>query len=550
MDRDIFIAHAPEDEALAQSLSRALADYGIAALERPRGQVIALVSARGLGSPVLGQRIAESLERRAKVVPLVLTPIAGDSLERFFRVEPASVEVEDPTELPRAIPALLAAIAPVSPLRVLAATYCPSDQVIDHRAGARTVLASLGPLEEATELSVATFADEAELLGVITKRAPHLVYLDGAGELAETVRKAGVIWCASVSALGGMVPPPPSAFAGRTRELLEVERALGRARYVSIVGPAGEGKTTLAVEVGRWMVETRRFVRAAFVAFEHASAGDERRTLELVDQALREQPAIVVLDAFERVQASSKAIRDLIERPGRTHAETRFLLTTRTLPPKPFAEQVVALGPSSDVSGLALGHARLDAVIRRTGAAADAVHGVLEALAPKYEDERARAQAASVELALLGLPDGMREKLAPLAIFNEGGDLAAIAAVLESDVATAESIARALERVGLAERKERVFVRFDRGLLAHLFTELSPETKKLEDARERWAQAISQGVMFLYRLKNTNPRDASALFQLQAPSFGAMLQFIEPRWEREDFVEIAATVDTLRRTLR
>lgn len=550
MDRDIFIAHAPEDEALAGLLARALAAYGVSALERPRSQVVALLSARGIESPELSARIAESLERRAKVVPLVFRPIAGDALERFFKVEPAAVEVDSPSELAKSMPALLAAVAPMSPLRVLVATHCPSDQVLDHRAGPRTVLAALRSLEETVELSVGSFADEAELLALVEKKTPQLVYLDGAGDFDEPVRKAGVAWCAPVDVLGPRIAAPPSIFRGRFRELLAVERALGRARYVSILGAAGEGKTALATEVGRWLVESRRFARAAFVPFEQASLFDERRIVELVESALREQPAIVVLDAFERVKPQAKAIRDLIERPGRLHAETRFIVTTRESLAKPFNAEILPLDPLGDVASVTLGHARLEAAVAKTGTGEDVVRAALDALAPRYPEERSRAQAAGVELVLAGLPEGMREKIAPLAVFTEGGDLAAIASVLETDVATAESIARALEKLGLAERKERVFVRFDRALLAHLFGELDADAKKLEGARDRWATAISNGVMFLYRLKNTNPRDAAALFQLQAASFGAMVQLIEKRWDREDYIEVAATVETLRRTLR
>ena len=81
-------------------------------------------------------------------------------------------------------------------------------------------------------------------------------------------------------ALGELPPAPPHSFVGRSRELLMAERLLEHERYAVLRGEAGEGKTTLAAELARWLVATRRFERAAFVCLERegeARSRSERR---------------------------------------------------------------------------------------------------------------------------------------------------------------------------------------------------------------------------------------------------------------------------------
>jgi len=123
-------------------------------------------------------------------------------------------------------------------------------------------------------------------------------------------------------ALGKVPEEPEHHFVGRSRELLAAERLLARERHAVILGEGGEGKTTLASELVRWLVKTRRFRRAAFVSMEHAldartvlfelggqlvpdfvsqAAQDESRPWQLVERALRDDPTIVIVDNMETV---------------------------------------------------------------------------------------------------------------------------------------------------------------------------------------------------------------------------------------------------------
>ncbi|MGZ8194843.1 MAG: hypothetical protein ACXWTH_04360 [Methylosarcina sp.] len=69
--------------------------------------------------------------------------------------------------------------------------------------------------------------------------------------------------------LGELPAEPPHQFVGRSRQLLALERLLLNEAFAVITGQGGAGKTTLAVELARWLVASRRFKHAAFVCLEH-----------------------------------------------------------------------------------------------------------------------------------------------------------------------------------------------------------------------------------------------------------------------------------------
>ncbi len=179
-------------------------------------------------------------------------------------------------------------------------------------------------------------------------------------------------------ALGDVPAEPPYQFQGRSRELLSAERLLARERYVVVQGEGGEGKTTLAAELARWLVLTRRFERAAFVRLD--LEGDARKILfsiggqlvpnyvtraaqgeklawQLVEQALAEQRTVIVLDNLESVlepppDSEAHAAFDadvlagifgLCEKLVKT-GHTRLILTSREALPEPFAGNRLTIG--------------------------------------------------------------------------------------------------------------------------------------------------------------------------------------------------------------
>jgi len=169
--------------------------------------------------------------------------------------------------------------------------------------------------------------------------------------------------------LGDLPEPPQHAFQGRSRELLALERLLHGDPWAVIRGTGGQGKTTLAVELARWLTRTGRFAQAAFVSLEYyrndravldtlghqilaegakysvAQFRDLDEALQPVERALADEPTILVLDNCESVlpergepaTEDSTAIFSLCKRLLEADPHTRLVFTTREPLPPPFA---------------------------------------------------------------------------------------------------------------------------------------------------------------------------------------------------------------------
>jgi tetratricopeptide (TPR) repeat protein len=170
--------------------------------------------------------------------------------------------------------------------------------------------------------------------------------------------------------LGDLPEPPPHHFQGRSRELLALERLLHHEPWAVVRGTGGQGKTTLAAELARWLTRTARFARAAFVSLEHhrdaravldtlghqllpestgysvARYGSLDEALQPVERALADHPTILVLDNCESVlperaepateDTAAAAIFALCRRLLAADPRTRLVFTTREPLPAPF----------------------------------------------------------------------------------------------------------------------------------------------------------------------------------------------------------------------
>jgi len=171
--------------------------------------------------------------------------------------------------------------------------------------------------------------------------------------------------------LGDLPELTTHTFQGRSRELLALERLLHREPWAAVRGTGGQGKTTLAAELARWLVRTARFARAAFVSFErhrdaravldtlgHQLVGPHYtvaqytsldEALQPIERALADQPTIVVLDNCESVlpersdsaaalpeEDASAAIFTLSRRLLEADPRSRLVFTTREPLPAPF----------------------------------------------------------------------------------------------------------------------------------------------------------------------------------------------------------------------
>jgi tetratricopeptide (TPR) repeat protein len=171
--------------------------------------------------------------------------------------------------------------------------------------------------------------------------------------------------------LGALPEPPQHHFQGRSRDLLALERLLHNESWAVVRGTGGQGKTTLVVELARWLVRTARFTRAAFVSLEHhrdvfavldtlghqlvgphytvAQYSTLDEACQPVERALADHPTIVVLDNCEsllpeRTESDaapdpndvSTAVFGLCRRLLEADSRTRLICTTRESLPTPF----------------------------------------------------------------------------------------------------------------------------------------------------------------------------------------------------------------------
>jgi tetratricopeptide (TPR) repeat protein len=185
--------------------------------------------------------------------------------------------------------------------------------------------------------------------------------------------------------MGQLKAAPDHSFVGRSRELLSLERLLSEKSFAIIQGEGGEGKTTLAVELARWLVLTSRMDQAVFVSVEDlsdvrsiidsigqqllnnysvAEFGEDiwDAALQPIDRKLKENRTVIVFDNMESIIPQRhgsmiidhQIIEDLYQLSHHllcvTH--TRIIFTTREPLPEPFNKtgQICHLGrlPTTD----------------------------------------------------------------------------------------------------------------------------------------------------------------------------------------------------------
>jgi tetratricopeptide (TPR) repeat protein len=144
--------------------------------------------------------------------------------------------------------------------------------------------------------------------------------------------------------LGGS-PTPRAGFFGRRRELWEIEQAFVRGRRrVTSSGFGGQGKTALAIEVGRWLQQTGMFDAVCFVDYAGFQGVDalgwavSRLAVELgenfidglaVRSRLAQQRVLVLLDNLEDVEAAAQQTLLTAAVAWSEAGASRVLVTTR-----------------------------------------------------------------------------------------------------------------------------------------------------------------------------------------------------------------------------
>jgi tetratricopeptide (TPR) repeat protein len=418
---------------------------------------------------------------------------------------------------------------------------------------------------------------------------PQLVHELPAQEVKAVIQKQKEL------ELGDLPAEPAHQFLGRSRDLLKGDRILARKRYLVVLGSGGEGKTTFAAELARWLVATRRFQRAAFTCVEHftearqvlfsigaqlvpnfaAQAGtDDELGCQLLERALAERATLLVIDNMESMLAAGgealDEILELCDRLGKA-GETRVIFTSREALPAPFAENVLRIGrldrdstirlvgnllPGAPESGAsqedleklvdAVGcHARaLVLIAREVGAfgvrhATEHLHEVTRAIEAKHPGDRENSLLASAELSLRRLPAEIRQLIRPLSVFHGGGGLPAIGLAMKLKPDQVRAVAGALIGVGLAEYVAPGYLRFDPAMIGNI----APEER--ETATVAWAEAMEAEVGFLYEQLTKDANLANNLALLELPNFLAALEHLSRSKSAERAVEVATMLESL-----
>lgn len=111
-----------------------------------------------------------------------------------------------------------------------------------------------------------------------------------------------------------LLPPPTSTLIGREDEIREATKFITEDRLVTVLGPGGVGKTTLALEVGRRLTggfpdgallfdltACSRDDEVAMVAAEHLGLAIDGDALRAVTDHLRSRSMVIVIDNCEQV---------------------------------------------------------------------------------------------------------------------------------------------------------------------------------------------------------------------------------------------------------
>ncbi|MGB3917115.1 MAG: CHAT domain-containing protein, partial [Thiothrix litoralis] len=384
----------------------------------------------------------------------------------------------------------------------------------------------------------------------------------------------------------GKLPEHEYKFVGRSRELLTVERLLEQQPYAVIRGRGGEGKTTLAVELARWLVQSRRFERCAFVSVEQYThpdyvleqllqqlvnanhnfaaeyASDTDKALQAIRRVLENERVWIVVDNVEALLAEGGNVGAVLGVLAKLLPHPHLLFTTREPLPAPFhhTAREIVLGALSvtdaqalvmqvmNNEGLHLRHddqgntpQEVDDLVGSVGCHARAlvllarelaqrgvtattanVRAIMQELEQRHPGQRELSLFASVELSLRRLSPEVREQIAGLAVFQDGGIIWSFGEVLVIDRETTERLVQKLIDVGLASYQSYDFHRLDPALPATL--DLGLTAQQREGYRQRWREVMGQLVDFLYQQKFKDAKLAAQLTQLELPNLMVYLQ--------------------------
>ena len=393
------------------------------------------------------------------------------------------------------------------------------------------------------------------------------------------------IQIAHKNALGDLPAEPEHTFIGRSYELLQAERLLQQNPYVLIKGQGGIGKTTLAAELCRWLVQTRCYQAAAFISLEEysephgiidslgkqlvkkdfsvATYKDDNQALLEIQRVLELKSILILADNMESLidEQGLQAILGFFKDLLKSDNKTRLILTSRESLPAPFNQNALVLGELSKDEAKQLifkvaaqqgrileetedgynhsiiddlieqlgGHARALTLLAKELAQSDNMNATRENLAKiiqeldqKYPNQRERSLFASLELSLKRLSPQSREWIKGLAVFHRGGHFHVIKETLKLNQEETDLFWNGLIQSGLAELKDHSYLLFDPALTLSLNLSLTAEEQA--DFLKRWFKGTA--VMFDY-LYQQHFEDSILSAQLIVLDIANLMVFIE-----------------------
>ena len=427
-------------------------------------------------------------------------------------------------------------------------------------------------------------AEALDALDAHRARVVEQLGLEPAPELAELrqsiVRQDPVVVSAALGTTPAVervgVPIPLTRFVGRARELELIERGRAEARLVTLVGPAGVGKTRLAIEAARrttsavddeqWLVDLAVVEEADRVIAGIADVlGVMEHSAAQLAERLRGRRALLILDNAEHVLGAVAAVVSQLL----AHCEGLTVLVTSREALRMPGERLVAIDPlvgeaapdavrlflqrATDTSGVVDWD---DADLETATALCAALDGLplaLELAASRLDVLTLPEVAASVahpgragggrhdsitdalDWSIDLLSEAELAALRQLALFAGSFSLDAVAAVVAVDGSDARELTVALTRKSLvAAVASETGVRRFRLLesVQRYVRERHPEPDRAawESRREAWAvQLVEEAEL---GLKSPDNRRATALLAESRPDLDAALEGAIERGDR------------------
>ncbi len=388
--------------------------------------------------------------------------------------------------------------------------------------------------------------------------------------------------------LGDLPETPAHQFIGRSRELLALERLLLTQPYAVLRGIGGAGKTTLAAELARWFVQSRRVQRAAFVSVEHihsqralldvlgrqllpnwsVAEQSDAESLQQVQRALADAPCLIVFDNCESLLnlTGFENLSALATECLNAASHSRVLFTSREQLPAPFANNTVQLGALSHADALDLlarvlaqkglplptpdskdherarkdllklvdslhAHARalvlLAPELARQGIdkVTNEAEAVLAQMDKQYPGERENSLYASLELSLRRLPEELRGLCEGLAVFEGGVHMQTLDYVLKIPQDDMETIPHLFQAlIEVGLGEDAGYGHLHLDPVLPLYLRRGLAAAKLQTYQQRHTEAMQALLGFLYQQQSKDAELAYNLTLLELPNLQALLQ--------------------------